>query len=86
MMACCASAEPEPMSSAHQINPEKLALSKWTAVAPLNREKHFMVTSVVRDEAERVCGCILEAVMTRREQQVDWRVLKDATRWQPGWR
>ena len=27
----------------HQINPEKLMLSKWTAVTPTHKEKHFLV-------------------------------------------
>lgn len=70
----------------HAINPEKLLLSKWTALAPQNREKHFLVTRLVRDEQERVIGCALEAVLSRREQQIDWRQLKDPAVWQPGWR
>ncbi|NLZ79547.1 MAG: TIGR02450 family Trp-rich protein, partial [Gammaproteobacteria bacterium] len=28
----------------HRINPKKLLHSKWTAVSPVNKEKHFMVT------------------------------------------
>ena len=68
------------------INPEKLLLSKWTAVRPQNREKHFLVTRLLRDERELVIGCALEAVLSRREQQIDWRLLSDAGLWQPGWR
>lgn len=33
------------------INPHKLALSKWTAVVALNKEKHFLVTRVVPPSA-----------------------------------
>lgn len=70
----------------HQINPNKLLLSKWTAVAPLNRERHFLVSKLLRDELENVTGCVLEAVLTQRTQQMDWQLLKDESRWQQGWR
>lgn len=33
----------------HQINPKKLLHSKWTAVKPENKEKHFMVTEMEFD-------------------------------------
>ncbi len=70
----------------HQINPAKLLLSKWTAVQPQNREKHFLVTKLLRDELENVIGCVLEAVLTQRAQQIDWRLLQDDAQWQQGWR
>ena len=69
----------------HRINPNKLHLSKWTAISPCDREKHFLVTELVRDEQQQVVSCVLEAVLTRRTQIIDWRVLKDDTRWQTGW-
>jgi tryptophan-rich hypothetical protein len=69
----------------HRLNPEKLLLSKWTAVAPQRKEKHFLVTTLLRDEAETVIGCVLEAVLTRREASLDWRELQDETRWRQGW-
>ena len=34
----------------NRINPAKLLHSKWTAVSPVKREKHFMVVEVERDE------------------------------------
>lgn len=68
-----------------QINPEKLLLSKWTAAVPQNKEKHFLVTKLLRDELEVVTGCVLEAVHTQRAQTLDWRVLQDATCWRQGW-
>lgn len=66
------------------INPAKLLHSKWTAVQPENREKHFLVVAVTR-EGDRVTGCVLEAVHSRREIEIDWRELKDAERWRQGW-
>lgn len=71
---------------ARALNPDKLLLSKWTAVAPQNRERHFLVSRLLRDEAERVVGCELEAVLTRRVQCLDWRALQDEAVWQQGWR
>ena len=34
------------------IHPKKLLLSKWTAVMPENKEKHFMVIKVIEPEVE----------------------------------
>ena len=79
-------ASPGKAARPNQINPDKLYLSKWTAVVPQNREKHFLVTRLLLDEEENVIGCVLEAVLTNREQRLDWRVLKDRACWQPGWR
>ena len=69
----------------HQINPNKLLLSKWTAVAPERKEKHFLVTKLLRDELETVIGCVLEAVLTQRAQELDWRTLQDEQHWRQGW-
>jgi hypothetical protein len=32
------------------LNPKKLILSKWTAVAPLDKNKHFLVSKVIAFE------------------------------------
>ena len=66
------------------INPAKLLHSKWTAVVPRDREKHFLVTAVSRD-GERVTSCVIEAVHSRREFEIDWRELKNPERWRQGW-
>jgi len=70
----------------NQINPRKLKMSKWTAVQPRQKEKHFLITEVSFDEDGRVIDCRLEAVMSRRELSIDWRELKDEAHWRPGWR
>ncbi|WP_198927950.1 TIGR02450 family Trp-rich protein, partial [Vibrio crassostreae] len=36
----------------NRINPKKLLRSKWTAVSPVKKEKHFMVTEVEFEEGE----------------------------------
>ena len=68
------------------INPDKLHHSKWTAVTPTHKEKHFLVTKLLRDADDNVTDVILEAVLTHRERTLPWRVLKDDDTWQTGWR
>ena len=69
----------------HQINPKNLLHSKWTAVRPVNKEKHFMVTERKFDEEGNVVHCVLEAVISNREAAIDWRELKDSAHWRQGW-
>ncbi|MGY6587719.1 MAG: TIGR02450 family Trp-rich protein [Wenzhouxiangella sp.] len=70
----------------NRIHPKKLLHSKWTAVTPVNREKHFVVTEVDFDDDQAVIHCRIEAVMSKRDRDIDWRELKDRQRWLPGWR
>lgn len=70
----------------NRINSKKLLHSKWTAVEPRNREKHFMVTEVDYDEEGKVVLCILEAVLSDREYSIDWTQLKSRDNWLQGWK
>lgn len=69
----------------NRINPDKLHHSKWTAVAPERKEKHFLVTELIRDDNEHVVDVVLEAVLTHRQTTLAWRELIDDTRWRFGW-
>ena len=69
-----------------QLNPNKLNLSKWTASKPQQREKHFLVTALIRDDDGVVQQCVLEAVLTHREQRIPWQQLRDSEHWAQGWR
>ncbi|TMO56902.1 MULTISPECIES: TIGR02450 family Trp-rich protein [Pseudoalteromonas] len=69
-----------------KINPKKLLNSKWTAVSPKHKEKHFMVTDVEFDEEGQVLHCIIEAVLTKRAVEIQWFDLKDEQEWSFGWR
>ena len=69
----------------NRINPKKLLHSKWTALAPVNKELHFMVTEVAFDEEGVVVSCTLEAVLTRRTRLIEWRELQDVGQWLHGW-
>jgi tryptophan-rich hypothetical protein len=70
----------------NRLNPSKLLLSKWTAASPQNREKHFLVTELFRDEEGTVLEIELQAVMTKRSQKLAWQVLQNDQTWQMGWR
>jgi hypothetical protein len=71
----------------HTLSPKKLLHTKWTAVEPKHKEKHFLVTRVVEPEppGSPVVSVEIEAVHSGRIQLIAWRELKDATRWKRGW-
>ncbi|AEG01678.1 TIGR02450 family Trp-rich protein [Methylomonas methanica] len=70
-----------------KINPKKLLLSKWTAVAPRNKEKHFIVTKLLLPEnpPTPLEFIELEAVYSKRVHVLPWRALNDTAAWRPGW-
>lgn len=71
----------------HPLSPKKLLLSKWTAMRPLNREKHFIVVRVIEPEppAVRIEQVELEAVHSGRVLRLHWRDLTDPEVWRQGW-
>ncbi|AQT92451.1 MULTISPECIES: TIGR02450 family Trp-rich protein [Pseudomonas] len=70
----------------NRINPAKLLLSKWTAARPVNKEKHFLVTELFRDEEGTVLEIELQAVMTHRSERLPWQTLQDIDTWKIGWK
>jgi tryptophan-rich hypothetical protein len=60
------------------INPKKLLHSKWTCVAPQDKEKHFVVTRVLKPETPRqpIESVELEAVISKRARVIPWRELE----------
>jgi tryptophan-rich hypothetical protein len=70
----------------NKINPKKLLNSKWTAVKPTGKEKHFIASDVEFDEEGIVISCCIEAVMSKRCMLIDWQDLKDDSRWVHGWK
>ncbi|MCL1139972.1 TIGR02450 family Trp-rich protein [Shewanella pneumatophori] len=69
----------------NRINPKKLLNSKWTAVQPKNKQKHFLVIKVKFDEDGEVSLCLIEAVLTRKQSIIDWRELTEHKVWLQGW-
>ena len=70
----------------NKINPRKLLSSKWTAVAPTRKEKHFIVSDIEFDEEGVVLSCFIEAVMSKRSIPIEWRDLQDDSNWIHGWK
>lgn len=70
-----------------QINPKKLLNSKWTAVKPSNKEKHFMVIKLIEPEQAilPIEHILLLAVHSKRTQIIAWRALTNTTVWLQGW-
>ena len=69
----------------NRINPRKLMGSKWTAVKPQNKEKHFLVSRIIEEE-ETIVACVLEAVLSKRETTLPWQDLQDTDTWLFGWK
>ena len=69
----------------NRVSPKKLLHTKWTATKPENKEKHFLVTGVQEDDEGHPQTVTLEAVHSKREQELDWPELKDGERWKQGW-
>ncbi|MBT3625594.1 MAG: TIGR02450 family Trp-rich protein [Gammaproteobacteria bacterium] len=72
--------------SSNQINPRKLLNSKWTAVTPTQKEKHFIVTQIEFDEEGDVTSCLIEAIMSKRIFHIEWQELKNQDQWVQGWK
>jgi len=70
----------------NRLNPSKLLLSKWTAAQPHNKEKHFLVTELFRDDEGTVLEIELQAVLTRRAERLPWQTLQNAECWKIGWK
>ena len=56
----------------NKINTKKLLNSKWTAVKPINKEKHFLISELEFDENDKVIHCLIEAVISHRVQSINW--------------
>jgi tryptophan-rich hypothetical protein len=70
------------------INPKKLLNSKWTAVLPVNKEKHFLVSKVMLSECNDslIEFVEIEAIHSQRKQVIAWRSLLENTVWLQGWK
>ena len=81
-------APPRPVErAANPLNARKLLHTKWTAVAPTRREKHFLVIRVVTPDLPDapVVDVEIEAVHSKRARIIAWRELRDPAVWRQGW-
>jgi tryptophan-rich hypothetical protein len=69
------------------LNPKKLLLSKWTAVKPVAKQKHFLVSRVIQpdDPADAIDQVEIESVFSKATQVISWRDLQDESVWRQGW-
>ena len=71
--------------SVNKFNPRKLLNSKWTAVTPVDRQKHFLITKVTYDDDGLIETCFIEAIRTNKTRTLDFNQLKDPQIWKQGW-
>lgn len=69
------------------LNPKKLRLTKWTAVKPIAKQKHFLVSRVIQPEVETdpVELVEIESVFSKATQIIQWRELQNEEVWRQGW-
>ena len=69
------------------LNPKKLLLTKWTAVTPIAKHKHFLVSRVIQPEVETdpVELVEIESVFSKATQIIQWRELQNDEVWRQGW-
>jgi tryptophan-rich hypothetical protein len=71
----------------NSLNPKKLLLTKWTAVKPVAKQKHFLVSKVIQPElpTDPIEMVEIEAVFSKAVQVISWRELQDDGVWLQGW-
>jgi tryptophan-rich hypothetical protein len=69
------------------LNPKKLLLTKWTAVTPLAKQKHFLVSRVIKPElpTDPIEFVEIESVFSKANQIIPWRNLQNDDIWRQGW-
>jgi tryptophan-rich hypothetical protein len=69
------------------LNPKKLLLTKWTAVKPVAKQKHFLVSRVIQPDlpTDPIEQVEIEAVFSKATQVIAWRELQDDGVWRQGW-
>ena len=69
------------------LHPKKPLHTKWTAVHPQHKEKHFLVVKVIQpdDQLLAIDQVVIEAVMTKRQKTIHWRHLTNGLEWKQGW-
>ena len=70
------------------ISPKKLLLSKWTAVKPIRKQKHFLVSKVILPESpeDPIEFVEIEAIYSKQTQMIRWRELENSAVWLQGWK
>ena len=77
----------KPKLKTASINPKKLLMSKWSAVTPVNKEKHYIVTNLIQPTLPLlpITHIEIEAVLSKRKQILPWHELSNTDMWHQGW-
>ena len=69
------------------LNPKKLLLTKWTAVTPIAKQKHCLVSRLIQPalETDPVEWLEIESVFSKATQVIKWRALGNEEVWRQGW-
>jgi tryptophan-rich hypothetical protein len=61
------------------LNPKKLLLTKWTAVTPVKKQKHFLVSRVIQptQPEDPIESVEIESVFSKATQVIAWRELQN---------
>ena len=60
--------------------------SKWTAVKPVDRSKHFELKSLEHSgPKEDQSVCVLRCIVTKTTHRIRLEELKDNKKWRKGW-
>ena len=67
--------------------PKKLLLTKWTAVKPVAKQKHFLLSRVIQpdDATAPIESVEIEAVFSKATQVITWSDVQDDSVWRQGW-
>lgn len=77
---------PSQNSPYNRFSKAKLKGSKWTSHSPRFKEKHFIVQDwAVYQPGEKTEMIEIEAVLTRRVYEINYKQLKNKELWQMGW-
>ena len=69
------------------LNPKKLLLTKWTAIKPIAKQKHFLVSRVIEPDlpTDPVVSVEIDAVFSKATPVIAWRELQDDSVWRQCW-
>ena len=72
----------------NRVSPKKLLLSKWTAVQPIAKQKHFLVSKVIlpEDPLQAIELIEIEAVYSKQTKTIAWQDLLNSDHWIQGWK
>ena len=70
------------------LSPKKLLLTKWTAVKPIAKQKHFLVSKVILPDQpnEKIEFVEIEAVYSQKTTVIPWTDLTNSELWIQGWK